>query len=117
MKNKECNLKYNKGRFIEACLLCLLKENKSYGYSLMENLSNFGFEKDEVNISIIYRRLRGMEEENLVISSWSESDQGPQKRVYEITDEGIRELDNWIDFLTSRKKRITKIINKYNSLK
>ena len=33
----------NKGRFIEACHLSLLKQEKSYGYSLMENLSEFGF--------------------------------------------------------------------------
>lgn len=116
VKEPICNLKYNKGRFIEACLLCLLKEKKSYGYNLMENLSDFGFIDDEVNISIIYRRLRTMEEEKLVISSWSESDHGPKKRVYEITEQGIEELNNWIDFLENRKKRITKIIDKYNSL-
>ncbi|MGO1368886.1 MAG: PadR family transcriptional regulator [Senegalia sp. (in: firmicutes)] len=111
-------IKHNrKGRFLEACLLCLLKEEKSYGYSLMEKLSDFGFMEDEVNISIIYRNLRAMEEGKLVSSSWSESEQGPNKRIYEITRKGIEELNSWIDFLSDRKKRITLIINKYETLK
>lgn len=105
------------GLFVEACLLCLLKEDNSYGYSLMENLSRFGFMEDEVDISTIYRKLRTMEKDNLVISSWIESDQGPKKRIYKITDLGIEELDQWIDFLADRKKRITLITDKYRSLK
>lgn len=117
-KDSFCGPKHNtKSRFIEACLLCLLKEEKSYGYSLMENLSQFGFTEDEVNISIIYRKLRTMEGENLVVSSWSESDYGPNKRIYKITNEGISELDDWVEFLCDRQKRITKIIDKYISLK
>lgn len=119
---KEINSSYfakhsSKGRFVDASLLCLLKEKKSYGYSLMEDLSKFGFTEDEVNISIIYRKLRSMEKENLVVSSWSESDQGPNKRTYEITDKGRQELDDWIDFLKDRINRINLIIKKYESSK
>ena len=120
MKEKDilCGPKLNKaGRFVEACLLTLLKEEKSYGYSLMERIEDFGFEEDSVNISIIYRRLRTMENDNLVVSSWSESDQGPKKRMYQITEEGKEELDNWILLLKDRKKRISAIIEKYESLK
>ena len=72
----------------------------------MENLSRFGFIEDEVDISTIYRKLRTMEKDNLVISSWSESDQGPKKRIYKITDLGIEELDQWIDFLADRKNEL-----------
>lgn len=117
-KDMFCGTRHNKtGRFIEASLLCLLKEEKSYGYSLMEKLEYFGFDEDSINISIIYRRLRNMEGENLVVSSWAESDQGPNKRIYEITSNGIDELDNWIKLLKDRKQRITLIINKYESQK
>lgn len=117
-KDMYSDTRYNKaGRFVEACLLCLLKEEKSYGYSLIERLAEFGVDADSINISIIYRRLRNMENDDLVISSWIESDQGPNKRIYEITDAGILELDNWIILLKDRKQRITSIIEKYESLK
>ncbi len=109
--------KHNRaGRFIEACLLCLLKEKESYGYSLMERLNEFGFTEDNINISVIYRNLRNMESRNLVISSWEESEQGPNKRIYRITTEGIEELESWILLLKNRKKRITSIIDKYESI-
>jgi len=120
MKEKEifCDGKHNKtGRFVEACLLCLLKEEKSYGYSLMEKLSQFGFTEDEINISIIYRKLRNIENDNLVVSSWIESDQGPNKRIYSITDKGEEALKNWISLLKDRKNRITSIIDKYDLIK
>ncbi len=119
IKNKEdfCAFKHKStGRFLESCLLCLLKEGDSYGYILLENLSEFGFLEDEVNISIIYRRLRGMEKEGFVSSSWGDSELGPKKRIYKITDLGIKQLDHWILFLGDRKKRISSIIDKYHSL-
>lgn len=116
-KDTFCGSKQNShGRFIEACLLCLLKEQASYGYSLMENLSDFGFIEDEVDISTIYRQLRTLEKQDLVTSSWVESDVGPKKRIYHITDLGAKKLDDWIIFLGERKKRITSIIDKYNTL-
>ena len=112
-----CDFKHNnKGRFLEACLLCLLAEEESYGYNLMENLSDFGFIEKEVDISTIYRTLRTMEKENLVTSLWLESDQGPKKRLYKVTDLGKEELHHWINFLGTRKNRIALIIEKYHSL-
>lgn len=117
-KNSFCGPRSNtKGRFLEACLLCLLGERESYGYSLMENLSEFGYIEDEVDISTIYRKLKAMEKENLVTSFWTKSEQGPKKRVYTITDLGKEKLDHWITFLKERKKRITLITNKYKTLK
>ena len=120
MNNKPifCNENNNKaGRFIEACLLCLLKEEKAYGYALMERLSEFGFPHDTINSSVIYRNLRSMESDNLVISSWEESEQGPNRRIYNITPEGETELDNWIILLKNRENRIKSIISKYENLK
>lgn len=117
-KDVFCDDRHNKtGRFVEACLLCLLKEEKSYGYNLMEKLTQFGFSGETINISVIYRNLRNMENKNLVISSWVESEHGPNKRMYNITTEGKTELDNWIALLKDRKNRITSIIDKYESIK
>lgn len=104
------------GRFIEACLLCLLKEEASYGYSLMENLSEFGFIEGEVDMSTIYRQLRSMEKEGLVSSSWRESKEGPRKRIYTISHLGLAKLDDWVTFLGDRKKRISSIVDKYHAL-
>ncbi len=101
-------------RFFVVCLLMLLNEKTAHGYELAENLSYFGFETDEINLSTIYRNLRKMEEDCLVTSFWQEGEQGPQKRVYEITDRGKKELEFWTEMLKKRKTRIEKLLARFD---
>jgi poly-beta-hydroxybutyrate-responsive repressor len=100
-------------RFLEVCLLLLLYDEAGYGYGLIEQLEYFGFSQDELNVSTLYRTLRKMEKEGLVSSLWEEGGQGPRRRVYEITDSGKRNLEQWIKILEIRKARIEKLILKY----
>lgn len=100
-------------RFLEVCLLLLLYDEGGYGYGLIEKLKYFGFSQDELNVSTLYRTLRKMEKENLVSSLWEEGGQGPRRRVYEITESGRKNLDEWIKILEIRKARIEKLIMKY----
>lgn len=101
------------GRFIEACLLSLLKEGETHGYRLMEKLIQREFVEENINISIIYRALRSMEKDLLVASTWEESDLGPNKRLYNITNKGIEELDKWILLIKKKRKQIDLIIKMY----
>ncbi len=113
-----CMDKHNKkGRFLEACLLSLLKEEKDYGYGLVERLKSFYFNQDTINMSVIYRNLKNMEDDDLVLSQWMESEEGPDRKIYSITSKGEKALDCWIILLKDRKKRIQSIINKYEELK
>lgn len=117
-RGKFCKSKHRKsGRFLEVALLCLLNENSSYGYNLMEKLKEFGFGEDRPNLSILYRKLNRMEDDGMVLSSWRESKEGPDKKIYEITSKGLEELDTWVELLKNRKKRIDSIIEKYESTK
>ena len=101
-------------RFLEVCLLVLLYDEVGYGYGLIEELEYFGFSREELNVSTLYRTLRKMEKENLVTSLWEEGGPGPRRRVYKITKDGKVHLDQWITVLESRKKRIEKVIKKYD---
>ncbi len=105
-------------RFMEVCLLYLLCNGKTecHGYSLAEELKNFGFTDDELNISTLYRTLRHMEQNDWVISHWESGGQGPNRRVYSITAQGRRALDEWIDVLQKRRERIDKLLCAYASL-
>lgn len=105
------------GRFLELILLTSLKEEKLYGYRLQDKINEFGFEEDIPSLSTIYRRLNQMEKESLVLSSWAKSSEGPKKKVYQITDKGIKELEIWIERIKKRRKQIDSIIEKHDSLK
>lgn len=112
-----CNSKNHKmKRFLEACLLVILYDKVGYGYGFIENLAFFGFSQDELNTSTLYRTLRKMEKENLVTSMWEKGGPGPKRRVYEITENGKNELDQWIKILKKRKARIEKLIGRYDTL-
>ena len=103
-------------RFIEVCLLVLLKEQPGYGYGLIHELAGFGFDPAQLNVSTLYRSLRKMEKEKLVTSKWESGGQGPRRRVYEITDQGVEDLHEWIQILKKRKKRIEQLIIRFDQL-
>ncbi|HZJ91042.1 MAG: hypothetical protein GXY99_05980 [Clostridiaceae bacterium] len=112
-----CEKNYQKMQgFLEVCLLLLLYKESGHGYGLIEGLVHFGFLEEGLNISTLYKTLRRMEKDGLVRSFWEIGDQGPQKRVYDITDKGRHELDCWIDILKLRVERIGKVIYGYETI-
>jgi len=100
-------------RLLEICLLLLLFDHEGYGYGLIEQLSDFGFTGDDLNIGSLYRSLRKLEDQELVSSVWEEASGGPKRRVYTITEKGKLELHNWIPVLKQRKARIEQLIETY----
>lgn len=107
------NKGYGMDRFMEVCLFLLLREGEMHGYGLAEQLQAFGFSPEDLNVSTLYRTLRKMEREGFVISDWQEGQQGPKKRVYNITAEGEKNLEEWIQILRYRKARIEKVLAIY----
>src|SRR5690349_506216 len=67
--------------FLQPCLLLLLSERPQHGYSLIDELSRRKLLGGEVDIGNLYRTLRRMEHEGLVIATRSEPGPGPAKRV------------------------------------
>jgi hypothetical protein len=58
-------------RFLEPCLLLLLHEQDGHGYELAEAIKPFGFdERHPVDASLVYRTLRWLERNGMVVSSW-----------------------------------------------
>lgn len=62
----------------------------------MDNLRQFGFQVEQMDIGILYRTLRDLEERELVSSRWSDESLGPQRRMYTFTTEGKLVLAQWI---------------------
>ena len=103
--------------FLQSCLLVLLHREPGYGYSLMDGLKEFGFESDQMDISIIYRALRNLEADGLVSDTWDDNSLGPQRRVYTITVEGEEALAKWIENLRQRRKEIEALEAAYDAVK
>ena len=99
--------------FLKPCLLFMLHQGESHGYSLLDGLGEFGFDPELLDSSLVYRALRDMEENGWVISRWGEESQGPQRRVYQISPEGEVRLGEWIADLRKTRDEIDRLLNAY----
>src|ERR671932_1524284 len=73
-------------RFGEPALLLLLRERPAHGYELLERLPELTGE-ERVDVGNLYRILRALEDDGLVVSEWRGDLPGPTKRTYELTPE------------------------------
>jgi PadR family transcriptional regulator PadR len=98
---------------LESALLLLLHREPAHGYTLMEQLGEFGLE--EIDPSAIYRALRDMESREWVSSTWNEEQsQGPARRVYHITETGDEVLAAWAQDLDETRKMIDRLLKAYH---
>jgi DNA-binding PadR family transcriptional regulator len=94
----------------------LLRRGQAHGYSLLNDLEEFGFQPGQKDPSLIYRALRDMEEDGLVVSEWDPDSLGPQRRVYGITPDGQQHLRIWIADLRRTRQEINTLIQAYERL-
>jgi len=100
-------------RLLEPALLAFLGKEDLHGYGLLDKLEKIGL--DAINPSVVYRILRDYEEIGLVESNWDEEEsQGPPRRVYSITTDGIKALDLISKSLEETVKRIEIILEEIN---
>lgn len=99
-------------RFLEPVLLLLLHHEPAHGYTLLEQLEEFGL--GDTNPSVVYRALRDMEEKEWVTSTWEEEEtQGPPRRVYRLATLGDEVLSWWTKDLQETRAMIDHILKTY----
>jgi len=103
--------------FLQPCLLLMLTRSEAHGYSLLDELAEFGFNPDRVDPSLVYRALREMEANSWVSSHWDTESQGPRRKVYKITSEGDAYLRAWVVELRHTRDEINHLLNAYEQEK
>lgn len=99
-------------RMLDPTLLLLLHHGPAHGYTLLEQLGEFGL--GDLNTSVVYRALRDMEARGWVTSTWdSEQTQGPPRRVYCLTALGDEVLALWTQDLEEARKKIDYLLGVY----
>jgi len=99
--------------FLQPCLLLLLTRDEAHGYSLIDGLDEFGFERQRFDPSLVYRALREMEDSGWVTSRWDDDSQGPRRRVYQILPQGDAFLAEWIADLRRTRAEIDRLLASY----
>ncbi len=97
--------------FLRPCLLLLLREAPAHGYELLDRLRAFGFEGSDPGG--LYRALRKLEGEKLVASAWQRSGAGPDRRIYELTRAGRKELHRRAKALAETRQTLASFLGRY----
>ncbi len=71
---------------LEGCLLAVISEEEVYGYEMTKKLELYGF--NMVSEGSIYPLLIRMKKEGLVTTTTKESESGPKRKYYSLTDKG-----------------------------
>lgn len=101
--------------FLQSCLLVLLLRKPGHGYSLLDELREFGFRTEQIDASVVYRALRDLEAADLVNDSWDEKSLGPPRRVYTITPAGKAALAEWMENLGHHRRDIEALEAAYDA--
>jgi PadR family transcriptional regulator PadR len=97
-------------RFGEPALLALLAQGPAHGYELLERLPDV-LGEERVDVGNVYRALRGLEEEGLVVSEWQADLPGPAKRTYTLTGDGRGALEAWLDSLDALRSSLATFLD------
>jgi poly-beta-hydroxybutyrate-responsive repressor len=102
-------------RLLQPFILLILKGKESYGYELIEKISDFRFHNSPPDVGAVYRNLRGMESEGWVKSKWNTKGAGPAKRIYRITPQGEEILHGWAVTVRKRKEALDQFLKLYQN--
>ncbi|GAB6110206.1 PadR family transcriptional regulator [Fusibacter bizertensis] len=94
------NIQFKKG-ILEYCVLSILKGKDCYGYELVNDISMHM----AISEGTIYPLLRRLKNDQLVSTYLQESSDGPPRKYYKLTQDGIamqaKYNDEWLDFQRS----------------
>jgi len=92
------------GALVEPAALAALLSGGAHGYDLRRGINEMTNGEIDVDPGGLYRVLRRMEEDGFVVSHWVEGDSGPQRRDYQLTQEGRELAEGWIAHLRERER-------------
>ncbi len=103
-------------RYIQPSVLMGLSIKASYGYELINTIQEYGFVEGKAPPGMIYRHLRQLENQGLVVSEWETKESGPAKRMYGITPEGREVLSIWVEYMEDQAGKLEQFIQRYREM-
>jgi poly-beta-hydroxybutyrate-responsive repressor len=93
------------GRNATPFVLLVLLDGRSYGYEIRSRLEGYGFHKS-ASEGVLYRLLRGLEDQGLIASEWDTAGNGPARRYYGLTPAGRERLAQSAEQLRRQARRL-----------
>ncbi len=85
-------MKAKRGRHAPAFILLAIANQPTHGLGILNKI-NQEVPNNRLDTAIIYRTLKDFESNGYITSDWADSNAGPKKKIYTITDSGREKLD------------------------
>ncbi len=103
------NIQIKKG-VIEMCVLQIISNSDTYGYEIVKKISRYV----ETSENTIYPILHRLTRDKYIEAYYNKTSDGPRRKYYRITDEGICRLEaskeDWFSFINSVDGLINEVI-------
>lgn len=99
--------------FLRPAILLLLKQDPSHGYTLIEDLRRADLIDEDLDPAVVYRYMREMEEEGLLVSNWDTTGGGVPRRVYRLTPSGEDFARGCLVRLRRTRRRLARVLRLY----
>lgn len=97
----------NLDKLIHPAILTVLAQEDLYGYKIVQRIAETPmFNGQKPDGTGVYRILKSMEKQGLVVSFWNLADTGPVKRIYQLTGAGEECLLRWVETLKEYRDTI-----------
>lgn len=93
---------------LEGCILAITEKSELYGYEISQKLTAYGFGK--ISEGTIYPLLLRLQKNGLISSEMRESQLGPKRKYYTLTDEGRRELADFMENYRNMTDAVEKLL-------
>jgi PadR family transcriptional regulator PadR len=88
---------------LEGCILEIIRQEETYAYVISKELAKCGF--GEISEGTIYPIILRLQKKELISATTKESESGPARKYYKLTEGGERELTefkgNWSELNTA----------------
>jgi len=101
---------------MEPFVLLSLAETPAHGYELAQAVAALGFRRATDDPSVLYKLLRGLEDQGYLSSEWGAAGAGPPPRTYRLTRSGRAYLDERAADLERQARRIKVFLGRYRRL-
>lgn len=95
---------------LEGCVLSIIKNQQVYGYELVQMMRNYGF--TTIIGGTIYPLMQKLEKQGLIKSTELVSPDGPNRKYFFITPEGVQQLEGFKEQWNSLIIKVNRILEK-----
>lgn len=97
---------------LDGCIMKIISSEKTYGYEISEKLKLYGFEN--IAGGTLYPILLRLEKKEFIKGELTKSPLGPKRKYYELTQEGLEELNEFRKSWNGISEMVNNILNDNN---